>query len=177
LGGLPTLVHYEHYAARAGAASTWDTGSGWRFSQAPGGCSTRTCGAQFDPGTEETGYLYSYLPETWASATAVDFIAIGRTGSSGGLGNDSKWQVRLECASVGDNIETLTIDNTAQTALVDHPTAAVNWKFTISNLDTTGCTAGDAILLEFKRLATDGADTWTTDAEFSMGIFVWRETL
>jgi hypothetical protein len=178
IGGSKTLVHYDRYPAGNAQSESSDMGAGWGsptgVSISPGGTSVWI---QFDANTIETAYLTTTLPPTW-NGGQIDFITKNTRATGVGTGN-AVFEVVARCYADGNLLSNLTFSNatSTQTMNITVDGNATIHTLNFSNLDVTGCSAGDYLRIRLRRLATDAEDTFGGDAGPLEGILVWRETL
>lgn len=145
--------------ADLGAASTGFRRPTTNYPEALAVIGTNTIGAvlAFDPSTDESMQIPLLFP---TSATAINVRFTWRAIATSG---SVVWGIQTACIADGETGDPSF--NTAQTVTdTAKGTTLQDNDATISSLTTTGCAAGERMMLKIYRDADNGSDTMTGDA-------------
>lgn len=126
-------------------------------------------GARFQDATTQTIFVSYRLHPTWTGAINLNFE--GFTGSGSGT-TTAVMTVSTACPAAGAAMNPPTYNTAQQWTITNvNNTALVRRTATLSNLTTTGCNAGDLMILKITRLGSDASDNMSTDL-YLMGMQV-----
>lgn len=179
VGGVVSFIEYW-------PANAYDTAAytvGWNL-HSPGvdaptdisnGTNVSVFGSlRFDDSATESVNRQFPLPTDWTGA--LDLTIYWLTPATSG---NVVWQVATLCIADNETLDTATFTYNAAQTVTDAAKASASYLNTasIASLTTTGCAAGELLVLKLFRDPTNAGDTLANNADFLGAKFTYRRAL